>query len=84
MVVAIEFFRPTMATLVSALAWVKRGIAAEAPKKYEVDEKELARISQLAREELEDAQLDMEQIGKLAGEMGQGLEEEDQEEDWEE
>lgn len=73
-----------MATLVSALAWVKRGAAAETPKKYTVDEKELERVGELARVELEDARLDLKTADKLAKEMGVGMEDEDHEEDWEE
>lgn len=73
-----------MATLVSALAWVKRGAAAENPKKYSADEKELERVSELARVQLEDAKLDLEKAEKVAKEMGVGMEEEDHEEDWEE
>jgi periodic tryptophan protein 1 len=73
-----------MATLISALAWVKRGVAAENPTKYDIDENELARVSQLAREELEDAQVNLEEVGKLVEEMGVGADEEDHEEDWEE
>ncbi|KAG8798466.1 hypothetical protein FRC17_007417, partial [Serendipita sp. 399] len=75
-----------MATLVSALAWVKRGVAAEHPIKYEVDEKEVARVSELAREELD--------VLRGEGEEDDGGEEEeegnemgdedvDREEDWE-
>ena len=73
-----------MATLISALAWVKRGAAAETPKKYEIDEQELARVNELAREEIEDAKLDLEEVGELMGEMGVGADEEGREEDWEE
>lgn len=73
-----------MATLISALSWVKRGVAAENPTRYDIDENELARVSRLAREELEDAQVDLEQVGKLVEEMGVGANEEDHEEDWEE
>lgn len=73
-----------MTTLVSALAWVKRGAAAENPKQYAVDEKELERVSELARVELEDAKLDLENADKLAKEMGVEINDEDHEEDWEE
>ncbi|CAG8699487.1 1870_t:CDS:2 [Acaulospora colombiana] len=72
-----------MATLISAIAWVKRGVAAEHPQKYNPDDEELARVSELTREELKDAKLDLENMGKLAEEMGVGIDEEDHEEDWE-
>jgi periodic tryptophan protein 1 len=73
-----------MATLISAVAWVKRGVAAKHPQKYDPDEEELARVSALTREELKDAKLDLDSMGKLAEEMGVGADEEDHEEDWEE
>lgn len=43
-----------------ATTWVRRGVAAQFPTKYQVDEKELSRISELARLQLEDAQEDLE------------------------
>jgi periodic tryptophan protein 1 len=42
-----------------ATTWVRRGVAAQLPVKYEVDEAELGRISKLARLQLEDAQEDL-------------------------
>ncbi len=42
-----------------ATAWVRRGVASQFPKKYQVDEAELSRISKLARLQLEDAQQDL-------------------------
>lgn len=69
-----------MATLISSLAWVRRGVAAQNPQTYTVDDEELKRVSKLAREELADAELD-EKV--LLDEMGEGADEEDHEEDWE-
>ncbi|EXJ94462.1 hypothetical protein A1O1_02858 [Capronia coronata CBS 617.96] len=43
-----------------ATTWVRRGVAAQFPTKYQVDEAELGRISKLARLQLEDAQEDLE------------------------
>ncbi|KAJ4522928.1 rRNA-processing protein [Exophiala dermatitidis] len=43
-----------------ATTWVRRGVAAQFPTKYEVNEAELNRISKLARLQLEDAQEDLE------------------------
>ncbi len=73
-----------MATLISALAWVRRGVAAQNPQTYTIDDDELARVSTLAREQLADAQLDLENEQALLDDMGTGADEEDHEEDWEE
>ncbi|KAF7504370.1 hypothetical protein GJ744_002427 [Endocarpon pusillum] len=43
-------------SMVLATTWVRRGVAAPFPRKYEIDEAELGRISELARLQLEDAQ----------------------------
>ena len=45
--------------MITASIWVPRGAPAEFPLKYTVDEGELARISKLAKLQLEDAQLDL-------------------------
>ena len=42
--------------MITTTAWVRRGVAAQFPIKYEIDEKEMNRISKLARMQLEDAQ----------------------------
>lgn len=42
-----------------ATTWVRRGAAAQFPTKYQVDEAELGRISELARLQLEDAREDL-------------------------
>ena len=42
-----------------ATSWVRRGVAARYPSKYDIDEAELGRISKLARLQLEDAQEDL-------------------------
>jgi periodic tryptophan protein 1 len=44
-----------------ATTWVRRGVAAQFPTKYDVDEEELGRISKLARLQLEDAKQDLEE-----------------------
>lgn len=46
-------------SMITASLWVPRGAAAEFPKKYDVDEDELARISKLAKLQLEDAKEDL-------------------------
>lgn len=45
--------------MITASLWVPRGAAAAFPEKYDVDEGELARISKLARLQLEDANEDL-------------------------
>lgn len=43
----------------SATAWVPRGAAAEMPRKADLDEKEMSRIAELAKLELQDAEEDL-------------------------
>ena len=42
-------------SMITASLWVPRGAAAFFPTKYDIDEDELARISKLAKIQLEDA-----------------------------
>ena len=46
-------------SMITASVWVPRGSAAAYPTKYDVDEHELARISKLAKLQLEDAKADL-------------------------
>lgn len=46
-------------SMITASVWVPRGAAANFPTQYEVDEKELTRISKLAKLQLEDAENDL-------------------------
>lgn len=46
-------------SMITASLWVPRGAAAAFPEKYDVDEDELARISKLAKLQLEDAKEDL-------------------------
>ena len=46
-------------SMITASLWVPRGSAAKFPIKYDVDEHELARISKLAKLQLEDAKEDL-------------------------
>ena len=48
-------------SMITASTWVPRGAAATFPTKYDVDEKELARISRLAKLQLEDAKNDLDE-----------------------
>lgn len=47
-------------SMITASLWVPRGAAAAFPEKYDVDQDELARISKLAKLQLEDANEDLE------------------------
>ncbi|KAL5525702.1 hypothetical protein ACEPAG_7039 [Sanghuangporus baumii] len=68
-----------MSSLISSVSWVKRGIAAQHPAKYNLDERELERVSALARIEIEDARAELERAQEAAKEMGRGAEEDDEE-----
>ncbi|KAL2868691.1 rRNA-processing protein PWP1 [Aspergillus lucknowensis] len=46
-------------SMITTSAWVRRGVAAQFPTKYEIDEEEMNRISKLARMQLEDAREDL-------------------------
>ncbi|KAK7690497.1 hypothetical protein QCA50_005595 [Cerrena zonata] len=74
-----------MASLISATSWVRRGVAVEHPTKYILDEKELERVSALARIELEDARKELERAHKAAESMGKGVAgdaDDDDEDEW--
>ena len=51
-------------SMVLATSWVRRGVAAQFPIKYEIDEVEIGRISKLAQLQLEDAQEELEKAQK--------------------
>ncbi|KAL8734147.1 MAG: hypothetical protein Q9166_001632 [cf. Caloplaca sp. 2 TL-2023] len=51
----------TNMSMITASLWVPRGAAADFPTKYDVDENELARISKLAKLQLEDAEEDLDE-----------------------
>ncbi|KAI6024820.1 transductin family protein/WD-40 repeat family protein [Pisolithus microcarpus] len=70
-----------MSSLISCVAWVKRGVAAQHPRKYVLDEKELERVSALAHIELEDARVELERAHKAAIKMGKGAEGEEADDD---
>lgn len=77
-----------MSNLISAVAWVKRGVSTQHPKKYVLDDKELERVSTLARIELEDARVELLRAHEAAKSMGLGAEGDEadnvdtDEEDW--
>lgn len=63
-----------MSNLISCVSWVKRGVSAHQPSKYVLDDKELERVSALARIELEDARIELERAHNAAKIMGKGAE----------
>lgn len=65
-------------SLISSLAWVRRGVAVQHPQKYVLDDAELERVSKLARIELADARQELERAHVAALGMGVGLEVEDE------
>ena len=48
-------------SMITATTWVPRGFAAPFPEKYQFDEDEYERISQLAKLQLDDAKEDLEE-----------------------
>lgn len=46
-------------SMITTTTWVRRGVAAQFPTKYEIDEEEFNRISELARKQLADAKGDL-------------------------
>ncbi|KAK7050825.1 rRNA-processing protein [Paramarasmius palmivorus] len=63
-----------MSNLISSVAWVRRGVAAQHPHKYVLDDKELERVSALAHIELEDARTELKRAHEAAQKMGKGAE----------
>jgi len=60
-------------SMITATGWVPRGFAAPFPTKYTFDEEEFARIAELAKLQLDDANEDLEDARKEAG-NGNGTE----------
>jgi periodic tryptophan protein 1 len=46
--------------MISALYWVRKGVATETPEKYELDDEEYDRINRIATIQLEEAEEDLE------------------------
>lgn len=57
--------------MITASTWVPRGAAAAHPTRYDIDEKELARISKLAQLQLDDAKEDLENARNGSEDVGQ-------------
>lgn len=56
-------------SMITATSWVRRGVAAPFPVKYDIDEDEINRISELAKLQLQDAKLDLKEArGSKEGE----------------
>ncbi|KAG0164519.1 hypothetical protein DFQ28_005773 [Apophysomyces sp. BC1034] len=55
--------------MISAIHWVRKGVAAQHPEKYNLDDKEYERISKLAAEQLEDAKEDLQEAMAVDEEM---------------
>ena len=73
----VEYHTRTM-SMTLATAWVRRGVATEFPKKYEVDEAELGRIEKLAKLQLADARADLDRAQRKTSEDGDSSEDEDE------
>lgn len=69
-----------MSSMITTTAWVRRGVAAQFPTKYEIDEEEMNRISKLARMQLEEAQGDLEAAREGNDQDGETMEEDQKEE----
>lgn len=67
-------------SMITTSTWVRRGVAAQFPTKYEIDEGEMSRISKLAKMQLEDAQGDLSTAqteGKQKGDGDEKMDEDD-------
>jgi periodic tryptophan protein 1 len=45
--------------MISAIQWIRKGVASQQPEKYNLDEAEYERIHQLAAQHLEEANQDL-------------------------
>ncbi|ORX58302.1 WD40 repeat-like protein [Hesseltinella vesiculosa] len=52
--------------MISALQWIRQGVAAQHPQKYELNEEEYDRISKLATDQLEDAREELKAAEAMA------------------
>lgn len=59
-------------SMITATTWVPRGFAAPFPEKYQFDEDEFERISQLAKLQLDDAKEDLEEAQAEKNETSNG------------
>lgn len=66
-----------MNSMITTTTWVRRGIAAQFPTKYEIDEDEINRISELAKLQLEDAKGDLKAAEETAAQEEEDADEDD-------
>jgi periodic tryptophan protein 1 len=52
--------------MISAIQWIRKGAAAQHPKKYDLNDEEYSRISKLAADQLEDAKEDLKAAEAMA------------------
>lgn len=71
----------TMSSMITAAQWVPRGFAAPFPQKYTLDETEFARIAELAKLQLDDAEEDLKEAQDGAEESAQKGDDDDMKED---
>lgn len=50
--------------MISAIQWIKKGVAAQHPQRFKVDEKELELMNQFAADRLGEAKADLEEAQK--------------------
>ncbi|KAE8150297.1 WD40-repeat-containing domain protein [Aspergillus avenaceus] len=70
-----------MSAMITTTSWVRRGVAAQFPTKYDIDEEEMNRISNLARMQLEDAKGDLKAAQDGDEDGDQSMEEDKKEKD---
>lgn len=64
-------------SMITATTWVRRGVAATFPTKYDIDDAEISRISKLAKLQLEDAKEDLGDAQKDKTDGKEAISEED-------
>lgn len=52
--------------MISAIQWIRQGVAARHPEKYQLDDEEYERINKLATEQLDDAKEDLKEAESMA------------------
>lgn len=55
----LQISRHPRSIMISAIHWIRRGVAAQHPEKFKLDEKEYERISQIAADRLGEAKVDL-------------------------
>ncbi len=66
-ILVVRFFQKwselsTIMSMITATAWVPRGVAAQFPTRFELNEEEFSRIAKLAKLQLDDAKEDLEEV----------------------